>query len=117
MELHVDSDDSPIARVSITGIIRRGDEDAQGDPLLSLLGDSPYSRPVLLDLSQVEMLNSLGIGWLITCHKRFREQGGRLVLHSVAPMAANVLRLMRMDTIFEVADSEEAALQKVQGKN
>ena len=86
------------------------------DPLVKLLGSEVYTRRVLLDLNRVEVLDSSGIGWLLTCHKRFREGGGALVLHSPSPIARNVIRVLNMHALFNVAGSGAEALRLLEGK-
>jgi anti-anti-sigma factor len=64
----------------------------------------------------VEVLDSSGIGWLLTCQKRFREAGGELVLHSLSPISRNVIRVLNMHSVFKMAGSGDEALRMLQGK-
>ena len=45
----------------------------------------------------------------MTSHKRFRTDGGRLVLHSVPPMVAQVLRLLNLHTVLSIQPDQAAA--------
>ena len=81
------------------------------DPFRALLGPEAYQRKVLLDLRDSNYLDSMCIGWLLSSQKRFRENGGQLVLHSLQPMAANVFSLLRLDKVFHIAEDQQKALE------
>jgi anti-anti-sigma factor len=72
------------------------------DPLTELLGDRSYSRRVLLDLEQTEYIDSSGIGWLLASHKRFLQDGGELILHSLPPMVYQVVKLLRLEKVLNI---------------
>ena len=116
MQLSLQSDDSGIVQVQVTGKVTQKHINPFSEPLSDLLGPDVYSRKVLLDMRGVDFLDSSGIGWLLVCHKRFREAGGKLVLHSPSPLARNVLKVLNMQLVFKVADDEDEALQMVEGK-
>jgi anti-sigma B factor antagonist len=63
---------------------------------------------VIVDLREVEFMDSSGLGVLIGHHRRLEEQGGSLRI--VAGKAASkILRLTSLDAVFEVYDSREQA--------
>ena len=105
-----------MAHVDVTGRVREFSEAQAAEPLGDLLGPEPYARTILLNMGGVEMLNSNGIGWLLTCHRRVREAGGSIVLHGIPPLAANVLKMMRMDLVFDIANSKEDAIRLARGE-
>jgi anti-anti-sigma factor len=57
---------------------------------------------VRLDLSNTSFMDSSGVGWLLTCHKRMRQAGGKLSLCAPHPTVANVLRVLKLERIFEI---------------
>jgi anti-anti-sigma factor len=116
MKLCVLSDDGDAVSVEIAGKVTQAKASPFDDPLGELLGSDGYGRDVLLDMSQVEVLDSSGIGWLLTCQKRFREAGGALVLHSLSPMSRNVIKVLNMHAVFKMASSGEEALRMLEGK-
>jgi hypothetical protein len=79
------------------------------DPFVALLGPDVYRRKLLLCLEEAESCDSLGVAWLLSCHKRFREGGGMLVLYSVPPLIASTLRVMHLDRLLHLATDEAAA--------
>ncbi len=86
--------------------------DVQGaNPLEQLLGPDGFKRKVLLSLAASPFIDSAGVGWLIMTHKKFKDAGGMLVVHSLSPMVNHVFRLLQVGTVLPVADDEAKALQ------
>jgi anti-anti-sigma factor len=98
----VDSTDGSI-RVKATGPITPDAADQPRDPLIGLLGPQVFEHRVALDLEEADFISSSGIGWLLYCHKRFEQQGGKLELRSVSKPIDQVLRLMRLQTVLHWA--------------
>ena len=117
MKLTLVSDlhDAAMARVSVSGKITQKEMSPFDEPLVKLLGAGAYSRRVLLDLGQTEIVDSSGVGWLMTCHKRAREAGGKLVLHTIPPAVLNTLKLLQLDQVLALDASENEALRQDEG--
>jgi anti-anti-sigma factor len=79
--------------------------------LAELLGPNGFSWTILLDLSDVDYLDSSGVGWLMRCHKRFSESGGLFVIHSMSAMARNTIKLLKLDAMLHIAENEQAAIE------
>ncbi|WP_428563144.1 MAG: ATP-binding protein [Solidesulfovibrio sp. DCME] len=58
--------------------------------------------PLVIDLSRVELIDSVGIGLLIAVHNTLGKKGGRLALRHVNADLAALLRTMRLDKHFQV---------------
>lgn len=69
---------------------------------------TPHPR-VVLDLGQVKFLDSSGLGAIVAV-KKLLGPGRVLDLSSLTPTVEKVFRLTRMDTIFTIHPSHEAAL-------
>jgi anti-anti-sigma factor len=69
---------------------------------------------VLLDLSGADFISSSGIGWLITCNKRFKEAGGLLIIHSLVPMVSQMLTLMRLNRVLSITPDLASAKQQIE---
>ena len=67
----------------------------------------------LLSMADVPFLDTRRIGWLLSAHKRFREAGGRLVLHSVRLRARETLEFLRLDRVLDIAKDEAATLESL----
>jgi anti-anti-sigma factor len=57
---------------------------------------------LVIDLSRVELIDSVGIGLLIAVHNTLSKKGERLVLAHVSPDLASLLRTMRLDKHFSI---------------
>lgn len=115
MDLSFEQDAGGFILVHVRGKVTQEKVSSFTEPLSQKLGSSCYSQKVLLDLAQAEYIDSSGVSWLLVCHKRFREGGGKLILFGVPPMVANVFKVLRMDTVFELANDKAGALKILQG--
>ena len=53
-----------------------------------------HPGPLTIDLSRVELIDSVGIGLLIAAHNSLAKGGGRLALENVNPDLTGLLRTM-----------------------
>jgi anti-anti-sigma factor len=97
-----------ITTVAIAGRITFGTLEPGQDPLAREMPDI-YSRRLLLDLAGTEYIDSTGVSWLLTCHKRCREGGGKLVLNSLNPLVKQVLQVLKLDRVLHIAENAEKA--------
>jgi anti-anti-sigma factor len=97
-----------VTTVAIAGRITFSTLEPGQDPLTA---QEPgiYSRPVAFDLSGTDYIDSTGVSWLLTCQKRCREAGGKLVLHSVTPLVKQVLGVLKLDRVLHLAENAEKA--------
>ncbi len=88
---------------------------AEGQELTKLLSDSAAgeSAKLLINLSGIRMIDSEGLSSLITLVNRARLSGGRVVLAAPSPFVANVFRVTRLDTWFDMGADVTAAEQKL----
>lgn len=114
MDLAIVSDERDLAHVKLRGKVTQRQVTASKDSLVDLLGGDAYRRKVLLDLSETIFLDSSGVTWLLISHKRFRQQGGQFVLCAVPPLVMKVLTMLRLQMVFDIAETLEDARQKMQ---
>ncbi|MBD3787496.1 MAG: STAS domain-containing protein [Sphingomonadales bacterium] len=69
------------------------------------------STRVVLDMSQVDFLDSSGLGAVVAVMKSLAPTR-RLELSGLTPNVAKVFQLTRMDTVFRIHTDVEAALQE-----
>lgn len=77
------------------------------DRFRALVG--PEAQHAILDLSEVEFLDSSGLGALVTALK-FMGEDRRLDLVGLQPLVVKVLTLTRMDRVFSIRPSVQDAL-------
>ena len=71
--------------------------------------------PVVLDLSQVSFIPSLGLGTLVMLMRNLKKNGQRLLLVGVQPEVRTVFAITRLDKLFEMHANLEAALSHLRG--
>jgi anti-sigma B factor antagonist len=96
------ADDGGFVRVAVAGNVTQAEFGGQTDPLGNLLGGGGYTNRVRLDLAKANYIDSSGIGYLITIHKRFTGAGGELVLCAPPPSVMQVFRLLQMDRVLKI---------------
>lgn len=67
-------------------------------------------RDVLVDMARVAYIDSSGIASLVEAYQMARKNATRFVLVAVSQPALRVLQLARLDKVFALADTVEAAL-------
>lgn len=111
------SEDSGVLRLRARDRVIRGDPSPDLGEISNLLLDEGYRRNVLLSLEETEFVDSSGLSWLLECHQKFCNAGGRLILHSVPPAVMDTLKMMRLELVLHLADDESDALKVVRGEN
>ena len=115
MEIKVLSDDGSVLRLQMVGRVVQSDSTPELDTMDDALGTAGYARNVLLSLEETHFIDSSGLSWLVICHKRFSQAGGRMILHSIPPTSLELLKVMRLDLVLHVVEDEAAAVRFVGG--
>ena len=69
-------------------------------------------KPVIVDLSEVSMITSMGIGMLITVANTLRQHNASMVLFKPQPNVEKVLRMSGLDQIFTIEHDLDAAIRR-----
>jgi anti-sigma B factor antagonist len=80
---------------------------------LSELIDSGSEPRLVLDFKHVEHLSSAALGVLITVDKQVAQREGKLALANIQPQIFEVFRITRLNKLFNIQSSTEAAVQSV----
>ena len=95
--------------------------EAMGRELIDAVQDKPSAR-VILDLSKLVYMSSVGYGPLISLRGYLRAAGGRLVLSQLSPIVKEMFETTRLlinpqspKSLFEFADSMEKAQAMIRG--
>ena len=67
------------------------------------------NRQIVLDLSEVNFLDSTGLGAIVSSLKRLEGNGTMVICHA-GEMVMDVFRLTRMDRVFPIVGSSEEAV-------
>lgn len=66
---------------------------------------------VVVDLAAVEMINSSGLGSLIANMTSIKKKGGNLKFARVSDQVLHVLKITRLDTVFDIYNSLDEAIK------
>lgn len=100
--------------ITIGSLSLKGRLDGQTAPQLKELWryyEEKGINNVVLDMHQVEFIDSIGISTLVAGMKQFRARGGDLRLVGLQPSARSIFELMMLDKVFEIFETEEQALK------
>jgi anti-sigma B factor antagonist len=67
-------------------------------------------KKILLDLSEVDYIDSSGLGSLVSAFTSVRNDGGALKLVYLTKKVQDLLQMTRLYTVFDIYDDETAAL-------
>ena len=68
-------------------------------------------RDLLLNLAEVPYMDSTCVGELVSAFITTRSKGGKLKLVRATGRIKELLNVARLDTVFEVFDTEDAAIE------
>lgn len=69
-------------------------------------------KNIVIDLSKVDWMNSVGLGMLISALTTVKNAGGRLVLANISKIES-ILTITRLITVFEHYDTRKDALKAI----
>jgi anti-sigma B factor antagonist len=96
--------------LDLSGRITLGEGDVLlKDKLHSLLNQG--RRDVLLNLENVQYVDSAGLGAIVGAYTTMTRQGGTLKLANITKRLQDLLSITKLLTVFETFDSEAEALR------
>ena len=72
------------------------------------------ARAVVLDLTEVEFIDSTGLTVLLNGLRNITLRGGRLALALANPTVLRLFEITRLDSTFDIAPTREEAIARVQ---
>lgn len=108
MEIDFEQLDAHTRQISLAGRLdlKGTDEISQRFTALTATDDSA----VLVDMSGVEFIASIGMRLLLSCAKAKDQRGGRMVLTAPQPLVREALEMAGIDTLIPIHTDREAAL-------
>src|SRR5512133_701652 len=79
------------------------------DTVRELMGKG--SKKILLNLGDVNYIDSSGIGELVSAFTTVRNQGGELKLLNLTKKVHDLLQITELYTVFDVKEEETAAIK------
>jgi anti-sigma B factor antagonist len=101
-----------VSRDGSTAILRIHGEITGGSepPIMAAYADAGDARSIVLDFSQLDYMNSGGIGLLVTLLVRAQRAGQKLLAVGLTEHYRQILALTRLDEAIAIHDDEPAAL-------
>lgn len=65
---------------------------------------------IVMDLGNLEFIDSVGLGALVTCLKRVRQRQGEIKLCRLSDSVGHLFHLVKLERVFQIFDSLDAAL-------
>jgi len=98
-----------VSVLDLSGKIVLGEGDGQvRDRIKDLLADG--QKKILLNLGEVNYIDSAGLGALISSYTTVKRQGGNLKLENLTRRIQDLLAITKLITVFETYDNETEAL-------
>lgn len=100
------SDEAETSIIRIVGEIDLSCSTDIRDVLINCLGNKVR---VIVDMAEVNMIDSSGVAAFLESCQEARRHGKTLIMAAASENVMRVLRLARLETVFPLADSVEAA--------
>jgi len=100
MEFYYRGTDKDILILSADGGLNSHNADQFVSELQTLV--EAGARKLIVDCTKLSYVSSYGVGILIRLHKKLAEAGGEIKIAAVDSPIIKVLRLLRLDSVFEI---------------
>jgi anti-sigma B factor antagonist len=101
---------SHVTIVDINGRITLGDETGNLRDTIRKLIDQGKKK-IVLNLANVDYIDSSGVGELVSSYTTVRNSGGELKLLSLTKKVQDVLYVTKLYTVFDIKDDEFTAVK------
>lgn len=98
-----------ISILDVTGRLVTGPDVGDLRRTVTSLVDRGVTK-VILNLKDVDYIDSTGLGTLVIAHSSFEKAGGSLKLLNLSKRGAELLVLTKLSTVFVMFDDEQAAV-------
>jgi anti-sigma B factor antagonist len=104
---------NPFNNYSIITISGKGLAEEDFDPLTKTASDliDNHSPNLILDLKELDLINSLGLNTLIKIFTKTRNSGGEMYIVNISNKINQVLLLTKLNTVLNIAKSIDDAKQ------
>jgi anti-sigma B factor antagonist len=75
------------------------------------------AHQVIVDLSEVHLMNSSGLGMLVAASTSLRSSGGRLMVVGANERIKSLLKMTRLDSVFASYETRDAAVEACRQTN
>lgn len=100
--------------LDISGRITLGEGNVALREIVRELADKGQKR-IVLNLAEVQYMDSSGVGELVKAHTTLRNQSGQLKLANLNQRVQDLLHLTRLSTVFDIHKDEHKAIASFEG--
>lgn len=105
-------EESGVVIIALGGVIKLGESSRLfSNYLEGILSEGVEA--LLLDMSEIDYVDSTGLGELVGYLQRFSEQGGKLALLRPQERILKLLKLTRLDEVFKIYEDESKGLKEM----
>jgi len=98
-----------VSIVDLSGQIKLGEgSSVLRDTVKDLVGKG--RKKILLNLADINYIDSSGVGELVSAFTSVRNEGGELKLLHLTKKVHDILQITKLYTVFDVRDNEAAAI-------
>ena len=108
LEIH-ERDREGVTVLDLNGRLTVGDEVSRFREYMQKLITSGRTS-IILNLEQVDYVDSTGLGALVMCYTTLQRAGGQVKLLNLSRRSIQLLVMTKLTTIFEVFDDEQNAI-------
>jgi anti-sigma B factor antagonist len=101
-----------VAVLDIAGRITLGEGNVMLREIVRELTDKGHNK-IVLNLGEVQYIDSSGVGELVKTHTTVRNQGGQLVLVNLSPRVDHLLQLTKLSAVFAIERDEASAIRSL----
>jgi stage II sporulation protein AA (anti-sigma F factor antagonist) len=98
--------------VKLTGQVRISTQNEFKDILDNLVVESG-EKNVVINMEDIEFMNSVGLGIIIDTCKKFKEKNGKMVLSNLVPDILNLFEVTELDKFIEIFKTEGEAISTI----
>jgi anti-sigma B factor antagonist len=109
MSIKTSTLDGGIGLIEMKGSLVGGDETDKLRQAVAGFIEREYQK-LVIDLSDVEYVNSTGIGVLVAAHTSYSRKGWHIKLCGINKNIKNIFVITKLTLVFEVFDSREEAI-------
>lgn len=89
----------------ISGNIRRKDAEKLKELCNKYIEESKLQ--IAVNFSDIDFIDSIGLGALIYCNTRIKDAGGKIVIMNLNENIYDLLEMTSVDKLFTIVDSEQ----------
>jgi anti-sigma B factor antagonist len=103
-----------VAVLDISGRITLGEGNIVLRDIIRELADKG-NKKIVLNLGEVQYIDSSGIGELVKTHTTIRNQGGQLRLVNLNKRVDDLLQMTKLSAVFDIERDEASAIKSLRG--